>query len=938
MADFNIVIKVEAGGAIRNAKRVEDRLGRIEKKANSAQSAMKKAFAGVAAGQGAVQSIRFLANFAQEMSTVKAISEATDEQFKQLRETAIDLGTTTRFTATQAASGMLFLARSGFETAEILETIPGVLNLAQAGALDLGRAADITTNILKGFGLATDQTARVVDVLALASNSANTTVEQLGQAMKFVAPIAAGVNMSLEDTAAAMQVLSNAGLQASMAGTGLRRVIGALEGPTTAQQKILARLGLSTDDVKVSQVGLVKALEALQSRTNDAGISLGLFGQRGGPAAIVMGKLTEEMIKFGDENLNKAPGTAQRIADIMDDNLNGALLRVKSAWQGLLILFGDVSAVSGLRTLLDGTAEVLRWFAKNARGLNDALGVLIIGFLAYRAALVKVTIAQIQWRTVMTTAIGPQIIVALTAIIALMVLFKDELTIAGEGLVTFGDIGDVVAGRLNETFAFIAESSGASGDKVENGWRGVISNIVTMGSAILWMLAQWADRFVGFFVGLGKAAKKVTQILIQVFDNAWIDLGNGAKKFIQGALNIWAKGINALADKLNLDFLKIDLSGVIEPFAKIPDEAIITGDAVGKAFMEGLRRTGLEDAFLSILTEAEQKAFDRIKLDSPIADKEPKPTPEPDEIFGPGLDTGGGRRGPTFRELMQEIERETELLKLNSREMEIQQGLFQFQEQLGRGLLNVEKALVASALLRLQQQREMATVYDGIKKPLEDVIAQQQALNSLYLEGRIAVEEYQIAMDKLKITQFELGTTVSDGLSAGLLKIKQSIQDVSGAAQNTLVNAFGSAEQALVDFTTTGEINFSQFVDGILKDMTKLLLRQALLSAIPGLGAASGAIPVINSAQGNDFMVGGSGGTDSQSAMMNFTPGERVTVQTPAQQKAGQGASQSAAPVVNIYNVSDPSDVPINSREGEQSIINIITKNRNAVNNGLAGS
>ncbi|MHA1859166.1 MAG: phage tail tape measure protein, partial [Candidatus Thorarchaeota archaeon] len=360
MPEFTIQVKVDSTGAVRSVKRIETQLKRTEKQAKKTQSVLKKAFAGVAVGQGAMQATRFLANFAQEMSTVKAITNATGQEFDAMRKKAIDLGTTTRFTSQQAASGMLFLARSGFEVNEILEAIPGTLNLAQAGALGLGRAADIATNILKGFGLATSETNRVVDVLALAANSANTTVEQLGQAMKFVAPIASGVRMSLEDTAAAIQVLSNAGIQASMAGTGLRRVIGALEGPTTAQEKVLNNLGLSIDEVKVSSVGLSGALAKIRSRTNDVGTALKLFGQRGGPAAVVMANLWEEMDKFGTANLDAA-GTATRIAKVMDDNLNGAILRVKSAFQGLLILLGDVSAVSALRTILESIANTFRF-------------------------------------------------------------------------------------------------------------------------------------------------------------------------------------------------------------------------------------------------------------------------------------------------------------------------------------------------------------------------------------------------------------------------------------------------------------------------------------------------------------------------------------------------------------------------------------------------
>ena len=292
----------------RGSRVVRRNLNAIGNSAQASQGAVKllrRALVSLGGVLVLTSAIRTLADFSQAMSTVKAVSKATDEQFKELRDTAKDLGATTRFTATQAAEGMLFLSRAGFDANEVLGSIEGTLQLAQAGALDLGRAADIASNILKGFRLEVSDTSRVVDVLALAANSTNTNVEQLGDAMKFVAPVAAGLGVSLEEATAAAGALSNAGLQASLAGTGLRRVLSELESPSVKTAKTLTALGVGTEEVRVSQVGLVAALERLKEAGVDTGLALEIFGDRGGPAFEVLSSSIPDVIRLTEE-LKKA--------------------------------------------------------------------------------------------------------------------------------------------------------------------------------------------------------------------------------------------------------------------------------------------------------------------------------------------------------------------------------------------------------------------------------------------------------------------------------------------------------------------------------------------------------------------------------------------------------------------------------------------------------
>src|SRR5690554_4744501 len=160
--------------------------------------------------------VKTATDFDDSMRKVAAVTGATGDQFDRLRQQAIDLGASTAWSASESAEAMQYLGMAGLDTNEILEATPQMLSLASAGAMDLGTAADIATNVLSGFNLEISDLAHVSDVLAEAASSSNTSVEQLGYAMAYVGPVASSAGLSIEETTAAIQVLSNAGIQGTM--------------------------------------------------------------------------------------------------------------------------------------------------------------------------------------------------------------------------------------------------------------------------------------------------------------------------------------------------------------------------------------------------------------------------------------------------------------------------------------------------------------------------------------------------------------------------------------------------------------------------------------------------------------------------------------------------------------------------------------------------
>ena len=361
--------------AERSLARMEARMGRTSITASRLATTVRLLFGSFVGGLGVVAAGRALAGFDQAMSSVEAITKATAGEMAVLRDEAKELGATTRFTAQQAAEGMVFLARAGLTANQALQAIEPTLRLAQAGAIDLGRAADLATNILTAFGLEVSQLGRVIDVMALTATSSNTDISQLGEAMKFAGPVARALGVDVETTAAAIGTLSNAGLQASLAGTGLRQVLLKLVRQTGPGQKQLRALGLSASDVNVELRGLIPVLESFRESAVSAGEAAGIFENRGGTAflALLSGLDT---LKELDQQLRLSAGAARRMAQVMDDNLNGSFIRFGSAAQAVLLELGDAGLTSGLRGVVDSLTGGLRLLADSADLVLKVLGVL----------------------------------------------------------------------------------------------------------------------------------------------------------------------------------------------------------------------------------------------------------------------------------------------------------------------------------------------------------------------------------------------------------------------------------------------------------------------------------------------------------------------------------------------------------------------------------
>ena len=378
----------------------------------------------VALGGALYSAVRPAVDFELAMAKVGAITNesAGGKGFKSLTKQARELGRTTQYTASQTAEAMQFLGMAGLSTSQILAATPSVLNLAIAGNMDLGRTADITSNILTGFNMEAERTGEVADILAQASRSTNVNVEMLGQTMKFIAPAAAAVGGTLSETATLAGVLGDAGIQATMAGTMLRSTylrlaapakagakalgqmrnemgISAEEMPDVAKEALLAQKRLSGLGVKIFENGKMRSMvsilkemhHATKNLADDEKLSIikDIFGTRSTAGALAIFKSVETgRLDEVEEKINNANGAAQEMADRLKNTTSGAFKEFASAIESVGISIGSVllPAFASIAKTAAGIAGRVSIFAEKFPVLTKYLGLAVAGMISFKVA------------------------------------------------------------------------------------------------------------------------------------------------------------------------------------------------------------------------------------------------------------------------------------------------------------------------------------------------------------------------------------------------------------------------------------------------------------------------------------------------------------------------------------------------------------------------
>lgn len=317
-----------------------DGIGSIAEKGLKATGAI---LAGTATAIGAIgaASVKVGSDFEASMSKVAAISGATGDDLKALTDKAKEMGATTKFSASESADAMQYMAMAGWKTEDMLNGLEGIMNLAAASGEDLATTSDIVTDALTAFGLSAEDSTHFADVLAQASSNANTNVGMMGETFKYVAPVAGALGYTAEDTALAIGLMANFGIKASQAGTSLRSIMSRMAKPTKEVQGAMDKLGVSLTDSNGNMKSLNEVMGDLRngfaglSEAEAAEMAAALGGQEAMSGLLAIVNASDDDFDKLSDAIYSCDGAAKRMADTMNDNLQGQITILKSGLEGL---------------------------------------------------------------------------------------------------------------------------------------------------------------------------------------------------------------------------------------------------------------------------------------------------------------------------------------------------------------------------------------------------------------------------------------------------------------------------------------------------------------------------------------------------------------------------------------------------------------------------
>ena len=490
--------------------------------------------------------------FDASMSNVYGLMSSlnlSQAQMDALRDTAREMGATTKFSASEAADAMGYMALAGWDDAQVIAGIPGVLNLAAAANMDLAKASDIVTDTMTPFGMAAERAGEAADVFAYAQANSNTTVEALGEAMKYAAPTADAFGMTLQDTAAAMGVLANAGIKGSQGGTTLNAMLRDMK--NNAKNGAIAigktKVALTNADGSYRSYAAIirdidKATSSMTASQRDAALGA-IFGDESLKGILATLKQGPDALDAMTEGMYACGGAAEDMAATMGDNLKGDLAILESGAQDMAIALSDW-LMPAARGVVQGITDMIGKFNALDDGTKNT--IFRIGAMAAAAGPLLLNGGKVL---TLLSGVNP-LVVGLGAAAVLAYAHSDALqgmvAKLGDGVTAFGAALSSGAGF---TAAFSAGLTAAFGEEAAGKVLGAIEGIKTAISTVGDVLTTVTDAVGTFFGSLfdGEGLK-------QSWDNAaavisgydWTALGTSILSGVTGALDAageWLKNI-----------------------------------------------------------------------------------------------------------------------------------------------------------------------------------------------------------------------------------------------------------------------------------------------------------------------------------------------------------------------------------------------------------
>ena len=490
--------------------------------------------------------------FDASMSNVYGLMSSlnlSQAQMDALRDTAREMGATTKFSASEAADAMGYMALAGWDDAQVIAGIPGVLNLAAAANMDLAKASDIVTDTMTPFGMAAERAGEAADVFAYAQANSNTTVEALGEAMKYAAPTADAFGMTLQDTAAAMGVLANAGIKGSQGGTTLNAMLRDMK--NNAKNGAIAigktKVALTNADGSYRSYAAIirdidKATSSMTASQRDAALGA-IFGDESLKGILATLKQGPDALDAMTEGMYACGGAAEDMAATMGDNLKGDLAILESGAQDMAIALSDW-LMPAARGVVQGITDMIGKFNALDDGTKNT--IFRIGAMAAAAGPLLLNGGKIL---TLLSGVNP-LVVGLGAAAVLAYTHSDALqgmvAKLGDGVTAFGAALSSGAGF---TAAFSAGLTAAFGEEAAGKVLGAIEGIKTAISTVGDVLTTVTDAVGTFFGSLfdGEGLKQSWDSAAAVISGYdWAALGTSILSGVTGALDAageWLKNI-----------------------------------------------------------------------------------------------------------------------------------------------------------------------------------------------------------------------------------------------------------------------------------------------------------------------------------------------------------------------------------------------------------
>lgn len=529
-----------------------------------------------------VAAVKTASDFDSGMSKVKAVSGATGSDFDALREKAREMGAKTKFSASEAAEAMNYMAMAGWKSKDMISGIEGVMNLAAASGEDLAITSDIVTDALTAFGLKAEDSSHFADVLAAASSNANTNVSLMGETFKYAAPIAGALGYSVEDTAVAIGLMANAGIKGSQAGTALRAGLTRLASPTKEVINGMSMLGLSIKDVQGLSLDdtlrIFRDSFANLDGTQKAQAASMIFGKNAMSGMLAIINASEKDYNSLSDAIYNADGTAEKMATTMQDNLGGQLKILKSALEELAISFGELlmPAIRSVVGFLTNLVNALNALPAPVKAVISGIGL----FVAALAPLL-IIIGKLVWSIGIIMTKGPLIIGGITKIVG---IFIGTLIPAITSVVSAIGIIPIAIGAVIAGFVLLWKKCDWFREGLISIWETIKESTVTIWNGI-------KEFFTNLWQGIYEYWSTTWTNITSFICELWIT-------FVEGVKTIW-QGVK--------DFFTNLWSGILETWNSIWTTIITFLTELWASFLEGAKTlwNGLGEFFTTLWTNVQ---------------------------------------------------------------------------------------------------------------------------------------------------------------------------------------------------------------------------------------------------------------------------------------------------------------------------------------------